>query len=224
MERLSTRIGKKWLSIWLYVITFVSGLILGITITNWSVWDIQTKLFALAAVLLPLHVLEEWKFPGGFHTMFNLMADSDIPDRYPMNQLSDMWTNTIGIIFDCIVLLVGVNPFFCVMKIVLCLGEVAGHTYGAIFSYKKFKDKGKKTPYNPGFFTMLFGFVPIMIALIVSFFTYQAPTVWEVVIAVIAKLALGAFAVNGMDHIFRDRETPYPYTWGHGYFEKYMKD
>ncbi len=222
MEKSTVKIGKKWLSIWLYVITLVSGIILGVTACKWNIWNLQERLYALAAALLPLHVLEEWLFPGGFHTMYNLMANSDTPDRYPMNQISDMWTNTIGIVMDCIILFIGVNPFFCVMKIVLCLGEACGHTYGAIFSYRRFKNQGKRTPYNPGFLTTWLGFVPICIGLLVSFRTVAAPTPVETIIAIIVMLVLGAFAVNGMDHIFRDPDTPYPFTWGNGYFDKYL--
>lgn len=106
------KLTKLWLSVWLYVITLIAGIVLGCLISNWSVWSLQTKLFAFATMLLPLHVLEEWYFPGGFHTMYNLMQKSDKLDRYPMNQLSDMWTNFIGVIFGCIVLIVGVNPVF----------------------------------------------------------------------------------------------------------------
>lgn len=222
MERLSVRIAKKWLSIWLYVITLISGIILGVTISRWNVWNLQERLYALSAALLPIHVLEEWVFPGGFHTMYNLMADSDRPDRYPMNQMSDMWTNMIGVIMDCIVLLAGVTPFFCVMKIGLCIGEVCGHTYGAVFSYRKFKSQGKRTPYNPGFVTTWLGFVPIGIGLFVSFFTEKAPSVGEAIAAAAVMICLGAFAVKGMEKIFRDPDTPYAFTWGDGYFEKFL--
>ena len=138
-------IGKKWLSCCLYVMIGISGIILGITFCKWSVWTLQDKIFAFATVLLPLHVLEEWYFPGGFHTMYNLMAKSDCLDRYPMNQMSDMWTNLIGVIFGCIVLTVGVSPFFCVMQLFLCCAEIFGHFSGGIFLKKTFKDKGKRT-------------------------------------------------------------------------------
>lgn len=84
------KIIKKWLSIWIYVIIFISGIIIGALLSNWNVWSIQTKIFAFATALLPIHVLEEWHFPGGFHYMYNIMKNSDMPDRYPMNQLSDM--------------------------------------------------------------------------------------------------------------------------------------
>lgn len=223
MKEFRSKLAKGWLSCWLYVIIMISGIILGVTVCRWDEWDIQTKLFAFASILLPLHVLEEWCFPGGFHTMFNLMAGSDKLDRYPMNQLGDMWTNLIGVIFDCIVLLAGVTPLFCVMKIVLCLGEIAGHTAGAIFSLKMFKEKGKRTIYNPGLATTLLGFIPIGLALIISFFTYQAPTWWEVIIGVVCKALLAWFAVEKAQKLVEDENSPYPYTWGNGYFEKFLR-
>ncbi len=220
------RLNKAWLSIWLYVIALISGIILGTLVSHWSVWDWQTRLYAMAAALLPLHVLEEWKFPGGFHTMYNLMAGSDVTkaDRYPMNRLSDMWTNFIGVIFSCIVLLVGVNPVFCIMQIFLCLAEIAGHTNGAIYSLKNFRSKGKKTPYNPGFFTMFFGYLPIMIGLIITFFTLQAPTALQWVIGLLGGVALGAFSLKFPEKVTADENSHYAYTWGNGYFEKYLND
>jgi hypothetical protein len=58
------RFTKRWLSCWLYVIIGIAGIISGMTVSNWNIWDVQTRIYALSAVLLPLHVLEEWHFPG----------------------------------------------------------------------------------------------------------------------------------------------------------------
>lgn len=216
------KLTKLWLSCWLYVITLISGIILGVTAAKWNVWDLQTKIFAFATALLPIHVLEEWHFPGGFHTMYNLMADSEEVDRYPMNQLSDMWTNFIGVIFGCIVLIVGVNPFFAVMQLFLCAAEIFGHTNGGIFLYKKYKSKGKRTIYNPGLFTTVFGYMPVAIALIVSFFKGQAPTWWQAILALLCGMVLGGFSLKGVENICKDENSPYGYDWGKGYLEKYL--
>lgn len=213
---------KIWLSLWLYVILLISGIVLGCLICSRSVWSLQTKLFAFATILLPLHVLEEWYFPGGFHTMYNLMQKSDKIDRYPMNQLSDMWTNLIGVIFGYIVLIVGVNPFFLFMQLFLCLAEVFGHTSGGVFAYKLFRTKGKKTIYTPGSFTTWFGYIPLAIGIVRSFFLEQAITLWQIPIALICSILLGGFALSGMEKICKDEHTPYAYTWGNGYFEKYL--
>ena len=208
-----------WLSCWLYVIVLISGIILGLTINNFQIWDLQTKLFAFATALLPLHVLEEWRFPGGFHVMYNLMKKSNKPDSYPMNQLTDMLTNFIGVIFGCVVLFVGVNPIFMVMQLFLCCAEIFGHISGGIFSLKYFK--GKKTIYNPGLFTTIFGYLPLAILIIISFFTIKAPTISEIIIALISSLFLGYLSLPLPEKLFKDLSTPYGFNWGDGYFSKF---
>lgn len=216
------KIGKKWLSCWLYVMIAVTGIIIGITICKWTQWTLQDKLFAAATALLPLHVLEEWYFPGGFHTMYNLMAKSDCPDRYPMNQMSNMWTNLIGVIFGCVVLTVGVSPFFCVMQLFLCCAEVFGHFSGGIFLKKTFKGKGKRTIYSPGMFTTICGYIPIAIGIIVSFFTQEAPTLSAFLLAVVCGMALGALSLNAPEKLLKNKESSYGFTWGDGYLSKYI--
>ena len=216
------KITKQWLSCWLYVITLLAGAIFGLLAANWSTWDFPTKIYAFATALLPLHVLEEWRFPGGFHTMYNMMEKSDKWDRYPMNQLSDMWTNLIGIIFGCVVLLAGVNPFFLMMQLMLCIGELQGHISGGVFVYKKFKDRGKKTIYNPGLFTTIFGYLPIAVCVLISFFKVQAPSVWQVLGGIVCGAILGGFAVKGMERFCLNENSPYAYDWGNGYFKKYL--
>ncbi len=218
-----TKFFKAWLNIWLYVITLISGVIIVFTVIKWHDWSLQTKIFAFATALLPLHVLEEWHFPGGFHYMYNIMAGSKTPDRYPMNQLSDMFTNLIGIIFGIVVLFVGVNSVFLVMQLFLCIAEIFGHTKGGIFSYKKFKEKGKKTIYNPGFVTTLFGYLPIAIAIIVCFAMYSFPIWWQWIIGIGCGIVLGALSLNVPEKITQNENTPYGYDWGNGYFEKYIK-
>ncbi len=215
---------KIWLSVWLYMMITVSGIIIGITICNRQAWELQQKLFAAATALLPFHVLEEWYFPGGFHTMYNLMAKSDCTDRYPMNQMSDMWTNLIGMIFGCVVLLVGVNPFFCVMQLFLCCAEVFGHFSGGIFLYRKFKNKGKRTVYSPGMATTIVGYLPIAAGIVISFFTQSAPTVTEFILAVVCGTVLGGISLNLPEKLLKDKNSPYGYTWGDGYLSKFMEE
>ncbi len=217
------KIFRTWLNIWLYVITLISGVLIGVTVINRNDWSLQTKVFALATALLPLHVLEEWRFPGGFHYMYNVMAKSENPDRYPMNQLSDMFTNLIGVIFGLVVLFVGVNSVFMVMQLFLCAAEICGHTKGGIFSYKRFKGNGKKTIYNPGLFTTVFGYLPIAITIIVSFITYASPLWWQWITGIGCGIILGALSLKLPEKITKNENTPYGYDWGNGYYEKFIK-
>ncbi len=218
------RIGKLWLDLWLYLMILVSGVIIGVTVCNWNIWGLQQKLFAAATALLPFHIMEEWYFPGGFHTMYNLMAKSDCPDCYPMNRMSDMWTNLIGVIFGCVVLAVGANPFFCVMQLFLCFAEMFGHFSGGIFLYKKFKNKGKHTVYSPGMATTIFGYIPIAVGIVISFFTQSAPSVTEFIFAVICGMVLGGISLNLPEKLLKNENTPYGYIWGDGYLSKYTED
>lgn len=216
------KIGKAWLSCWLYVMVAVSGVIFGVAVCKWTQWSLQQKLFAAATALLPLHVLEEWYFPGGFHTMYNLMAKSDCPESYPMNQMSDMLTNLIGVLFGCIVLAVGASPFFCVMQLFLCGAEVFGHFSGGVFLYKMFKAKGKRTIYSPGMATTILGYIPVAIGIVVSFFTQAAPTLPELLLAIVCGMALGGLSLNLPEKLLKSKDTPYGFTWGDGYVSKYL--
>lgn len=217
------RFARFWLSAWLYFMVLASGVIVGITISKWDLWGLQEKLFAAATALLPFHVLEEWYFPGDFHTMYNLMARSNCPDRYPMNQMSDMFTNLIGMVFGCLVLIVGVSPFFCVMQLFLCCAEVFGHFSGGIFLYRKFKYCGKRTIYSPGMATTVFGYIPIGVGIIVSFVTQTAPTALQFILAAASGVALGGAALNLPEKLFKRENTPYGYTWG-GYLNKFSRE
>lgn len=216
------RLTKMWLSIWLYVCILIAGIILGTLASNWTIWPWQTKLFALSTALLAFHVLEEWHFPGGFHTMYNLMADSDQLDRYPMNQLSDMWTNWIGMMFGCAVLAFGVTPLTAMMQVFMCFGEVLAHTKSGFYVKAKFSAQGKRTIYNPGLLTALFCYLPLGLGLIITFFTEQAPSIADIVLALLFGGLLMALALPGAKKICKDKNSPYAYTWGNGYFEKYL--
>lgn len=214
-----------WLSCWLYVIALISGIIIGILVLKWNEWNWLTRLFAMATALLPVHVLEEWKFPGGFHSMYNLMkgTEENLIDRYPMNQLSDMVTNLVGVIFGVVVLFLGVTPLFAMMQIFLCLAELFGHISGGVFVYKRFKSQGKKTIYNPGLFTTLLGYLPIMVGLIVSLCLETHPVLYEYLLVLPCSIALGALSLPIAERLFKSKESPYPFSWGDGYFSKYLK-
>lgn len=215
------KIFKAWLNVWLYVIVFISGVVIGVAVVKRNEWSLQTKIFAYATALLPLHVLEEWRFPGGFHYMYNLMADSEKPDRYPMNQLSDMLTNLIGIAFGVTVLFIGLNSVFSVMQLFLCVAEIFGHAKGGIFSYNKFKKNGKKTIYNPGLCTTVFGYLPVAAAIIISFIVDVSPTWQQWLVGVLCGIVLGALSLKLPEKLTKNKNTSYVYDRGNGYFDKY---
>jgi|SRR5574344_203833 hypothetical protein len=218
------KIMKKWLDCWIYVIIMVAGVVLGFLISDWKEVDMGTKLFSFATILLPVHVLEEWHFPGGFHTMYNMMKESDMVDRYPMNRLSDMWTNLIGVIFGCFVLVIGVRPIFLIMQLFLCCAEMFGHFSGGIYVFKRFGRQGKRTIYNPGLFTTIIGYIPIAVGIVICLFTSQHPSAADVMTGLACSILLGAFSLKAVEKMCSSKDTPYGYTWGNGYFERFDID
>ena len=63
---------------------------------KWNEWNAELIITAAIAALIPIHVVEEWVFPGGFHYQYNYCMGSDQLDRYPMCRKSDMFTNLIA--------------------------------------------------------------------------------------------------------------------------------
>lgn len=220
------KITKYWLSIWLYFMTLVAGILIGLVVVNSSTWGVQMKLIALTTAMLSFHVLEEWRFPGGFHYMYNIMGGSDEPDRYPMNQLSDMWTNLIGTIVGCLMLLIGtfaptLVPMFALMQCFQAVGELIAHTTSGVKTRRRYANQGKRTIYNPGLFTSWCGYFPLAIALVWSFFIDGDLTVLSIIGALALGAMLMAVSLPLMERICKSEETPYAYTWGDGYFEKF---
>ena len=69
-------------SAWILFSLCFAGVMTAIILYYWNDWSIQLKGVAAISVILPIHVVEEWVFPGGFHYQYNTFAfHSDIPDR-----------------------------------------------------------------------------------------------------------------------------------------------
>lgn len=91
---------------------------------------------------------------------------------------------------------------------------------GGCKSKAALKDKGKRTIYNPGFATSVLGFLPIAIAYLYSF-TLKTPTVLEGVLSFVIFVALGILCIPGMESLFKNENSKFPYDWGYGYFNRY---
>ena len=87
------QLAHAWLSVWLCVATAIALAVFVHIVRNWNRWDWLTRLVAICSIWIVPHVREEWIVPGGFHYMYNMLSGSTATDRYPMSQLTDMWTN-----------------------------------------------------------------------------------------------------------------------------------
>ncbi len=139
----------------------------------WNDLPLGAKGAAFAAVIMPLHVLEEWKFPGGLHYFYNIFfvhRDPVHPDqkdlmRYPMSRLTDMITNIclqwIPLIYLVLTLIFpSLSNGVTIAMILFCYGEVAAHVAVGILTRHWYKDLGKTSIYDPGLCTAGILFLP----------------------------------------------------------------
>lgn len=102
---------------------------------------------------------------------------------------------------------------------------VIAPTYAGIFAYKSFKDKGKKTIYNPSLGTTYLMFLPTAIDFICIFATGIFPIVWT---DWLVGAALGAgellLLIVLPEGLLKNKNTSYPFTgkYQYGYFKKFI--
>ncbi|MFX1375202.1 MAG: HXXEE domain-containing protein [Promethearchaeota archaeon] len=219
-----------WMKIWLYVMAAGGIILILLVVVFWNQFDWATRLLYFPGIGLVLHVLEEWRFPGGFHYIYNLMKNSDIPDRYPMNQVSDMLTNfgALIVFFMSITIneiIIGVTPLLAIPSFLFCLSEVIAHTFLSIRSNKVLNTKERKIIYNPGFLTTYLVFLPVSIGFIYIFATGILQTLltdwlWGVVLLG----CMGLLLITIPERVLQNKNSPYPFTgkYEFGYYKKYI--
>ena len=113
------------------------------------------------------------------------------------------------------------NNLTSALLLVLCIMEVPGHIMSGIVSKKHISSKGKKTIYNPGLATTVFGFLPLAV--------YAIKEMAEngiLVSQILGGIGLGIVMLLGCvllpDRIFMSKESPYVFTHGCGYFDKFL--
>lgn len=131
----------------------------------WNDWSVALKVMAAISALVPVHVVEEWVFPGGFHYQYNTFVyRSKLPDLYPMSRLTDMMTNLLATFLYAFIVcwyaLSGeqVPATLVLMTIGFCTLEVIIHTTFGVMAWLRFRNVGKTTIYGPGSITAYLGF------------------------------------------------------------------
>lgn len=135
-----------------------NGRDVALILINWTLWSTELKILSAIAALIPIHVVEEWVFPGGFHYQMNTCCGSNHVEFWPMSRLTDMMTNLaatfiyIGLTAYCWI--VGrVSDGIVLGTIIFCALEVIVHTMLGMSMYLKFRHCGKSTIYGPGSLT-----------------------------------------------------------------------
>ena len=215
---------RAWIIFGCYITAMMTILIL----INWNSWSTELKIIAAIAALVPIHVVEEWVFPGGFHFQYNtFMYNSDQPDRYPMCRKSDMVTNleaTFGyMIFTLICVLNGgaVSTGLVMGTIGFCIMELVLHTFFGIKAYFRYRNQGKQTIYGPGSITAYLGFGVFGAILC---WCMQGRTItgtdWLICAGILAFI--GVCCVLAPENLMKKRDNKYFFATN-GYYDRYVK-
>ena len=165
--------------LWIWFLLVIGAVTGAFLVLHWADWSLAVKSGALIAIIMPLHVLEEWKIPGGLHYIYNetifgsLARDTHNLDRYPMSRLTDMITNiglTVLPIFYAYLSTVipGMAHGLAICMMMFGFLELFAHTVVGIISLKRYRKAGKRTIYDPGLGTSLVCFLPASIYILVN--------------------------------------------------------
>lgn len=213
---------------WIKCGCLLAAIMMGLLLVNWRSWGTDLKVTCAIAILIPIHVIEEWVFPGGFHYQYNVgLYRSAKPNYYPMCRLSDMYTNSIATVMYVLIVVAAmlnhnyVAPGVLLGTAIFAALELFMHTLMGTMMYFRFKDKGKTTIYGPGSVTAYFGFVPLGI---IALFSLQGriihPSDWWICIGIL--LIIGVVCILIPENLIKNLNTPY-YFKNAGYFERFLK-
>ncbi len=167
----------RWCDINWLIFICVTGVVTAVCAAIfWNQMPLGAQAGVFAAVIMPFHVLEEWKFPGGLHFFYNRFFGPKDPkkqdaSRYPMSRLTDMVTNIclqwIPLIYLLLSCVAGLSNATALCIMFFSFGEVLAHTAVGFLSRHWYREEGKKTIYDPGFATSYMMFLPAGIYLAV---------------------------------------------------------
>lgn len=212
---------KKWDSIWLNCFYLFGIALLMIWVGFGQAWPERFKLIWLMAMILPIHACEEWQLPGGFHYQYNLTFGSKIPNQYPMNRLTDMLTILIAEVVYLVSLCFYQQTWILMTFCAFSLLEVGAHTYFGIKMYQRFKSRGKRTIYNPGFATAYLGFGGAVLLIIRNIITTTGVTSTDWLLMAVMLMGMFLFEIMLPERLFRDPHTKFGYQ-SPMYFSKFL--
>ena len=211
---------------WIYFGVCITFCMTAVILYFWNDWSTELIILAAVAALVPIHVVEEWVFPGGFHYQYNFCWRSDQLDRYPMCRKSDMYTNLIAtfmyIGFTVYCAVAGYVPRGLVVGTIgFCLLEIFLHTLFGTVMYIHFRSAGKQTIYGPGSITAYFGF-GVFGVILARGLNWSALTSTDWLIGALVTLGgIGCLCVLLPETIIKKRNNNYAFPTA-GYYERFL--
>lgn len=215
---------RAWILFGCWIAAFMTALIL----INWRNWSTELKVIAAIAALIPVHVIEEWVFPGGFHFQYNtFLYHSSQPDRYPMSRKTDMITNLgatfmyAAITLICVLNGGEVSAGVLMGTVGFCVLEVAIHTVFGTLAYFKYRKNGKTTVYGPGSITAYLGFGVFGVILC---YGMRGRTIaahdWLICGIILAMIAFVWILIP--ENLIKKKDNQYFFATN-GYYDRYLK-
>lgn len=187
-----------WFDVGLALALVVLGFLL---IANQSALALLLWINLLA---LFLHQAEEYRYPGYFPGMMNVvMFASRLPDRYPLNTNTALIVNvTVGWGFYLLAAIFGLQaPWLALATILVSAGNVIAHVL-------LFNVRGKSL-YNPGMATAVILFLPIVAYFFVLVFQTNLLSMVDWALGIILGAALNYIGILKLIDWLKDESTPY---------------
>ena len=162
------------------------------------------KLLWFNLVALFLHQFEEYRWPGTFPGMLNTaMFASQQPDRYPLNANSAMIINVgVGWTSYLLAALAAERAIWLgIATMLVSLGNLLAH--GILFNLR-----GKRF-YNPGMFTALAMFGPLVAAFGQRIVAHAAASASDWLIGLSLGLVLNILGIFGLIDWLKDKHSRY---------------
>lgn len=192
---------------WYNVGAFVALGSLMVLVLQWGQMSWLLRFNTISFIAMLVHQFEEYGFPGGEPMIMNrALQGSDIPDRYPLNQFSAMFTNVfftyviylLPIIFPNVIWL-GIAP--------MLMGMMQFMIHGLMTNIKM------KSIYNPGLGAVVFLHIPVGISYIRYITENQLATGTTWIVGVLYTLVSTIFILGYLTYIgLSDRDTKWVFA------------
>ncbi|PEP71826.1 HXXEE domain-containing protein [Bacillus toyonensis] len=186
---------------WCYVGLVVAIVVVGCLVANFGEMSEIKVLLALSFVAILVHQFEEYRWPGYFAGLFNVVIfKSDIPDRYPLNTQSAMVINIlIAYVFYLL-------PVFFPNIIWLGLAPILMGFFQFIW-HGIFANIKAKTIYNPGLGAVVLLHVPIGYAYMRYVLLHNLATNLDWILGLIYFLVATYFLIIKGNMLLKSKET-----------------
>ena len=180
---------------WVPMVGVIGVVALVFCVVKWQSLSATRKISGVFVIVLALHMIEEYAFPGGFHYVFNVVQGSANGNVYPLNTLSAMVTNLTAEIVFAIFMFKGVeNPWIELLIAFFGIAQTIIHVVFGVMAFGIFRDAGMMFPYTPGMANSILLMLPLSIYCIVRLRKSEELDKKQVLLAVLAA----AFLIIGL--------------------------